>query len=117
MIIYECWGLPGQKDDSCIIRNERFLPTGICIKKNQFNTFHADSTNESPNKWNIITPIVHFKSTTSTARNSTKKRYGSIVSYIIGKRDHYEVGNGDIELYLSDSMPEPYKITINSEEN
>ena len=58
-----------------------------------------------------------MKSSTSTTRPSTENRYNPVVSALIVKLNHNAVDNGDIEVYTSNYMPDPYKTAIKLEDN
>ena len=83
---------------------------------NQFNSLHGEEQNEPPRDWNSQTPEDHFKSRTSSIKNSP------VVSDIIGIFNHHVIDNGDVEVhpsespveYNSESVPDKYTTPIKS---
>ena len=63
---------------------------------NQFNALHGEETTEPPREWNIQPPADHFRPSSSPPKTST------MVSAIMGRLDHRDIDNGDVEVHPSD---------------
>ena len=59
---------------------------------NQFNTLHGEEPTDPPREWNIQPQAAHFKSRTSPLKISP------MGSAIMGRINHYDIDNGDIEV-------------------
>ena len=91
--ICECCGRIGHKADALIICVPNFLPTILKVNNNQLNALHDYEPNEPSREWNKQTTEVHFKYRTSPPKNSP------VVSAIMGRINHHEIYNGDVEVH------------------
>ena len=89
-------GRIGHKDDAWITHVPNLLPQILIIKTNQFSTLHGDDTTDPPREWNTQPPAVRFKYLTSPPKVST------VVLSIMGRLNHHDVDNGDVEVYPSE---------------
>ena len=94
MIFCEWCGNSGHKTNYVIIICSNFLPPTIHRKRGQYNTIYGYKSKETPNEFTRKPHIFNFIPPTSTPQALTENRHINVVSYIIGKPNHYAVDNG-----------------------
>ena len=104
-IIFEYCGIIVHKNDACIIRGHKFLPSSIKRNMNYFNSLRGDEQTDPPREWNIQPTQVQLKPRTSPPKTSP------VVLPIMVSLTHHAVYNGVVDVYPSEYL---FEYTSNS---